>query len=185
LLAVIILVVGAAMLSNYDQMKSMQNTMDYLSQNMEEIQAMFAENGSSQSSDTVTNDTAAEETAASKDQSVNIEVVPGDVQPTEDTTGQTDNGNNGVEDNNQNNSSTDEELAQATVKPSDQQAATATEGTNSVQNEVKYYTVQTGDTLADISYKLYKTYTKVNKIMALNNIEDQDLIYVGQKLIVP
>ena len=51
--------------------------------------------------------------------------------------------------------------------------------------DVKIYTVQSGDTLADISYKLYNTYTKVKEIMQLNNIKNQDLIYVGQKLIVP
>jgi nucleoid-associated protein YgaU len=53
------------------------------------------------------------------------------------------------------------------------------------ENKVNYYIVVEGDSLAGISYKLYKTYTKVDKIMQLNNITNQDLIYVGQKLIVP
>lgn len=50
---------------------------------------------------------------------------------------------------------------------------------------VKYYTVKAGDSLASISYKLYKTYTYMDKIKKLNNIEDENKILVGQKLRVP
>ena len=41
LLAVIILVVGAAMLDNYEQMKLIQNTLDYLTDGLEEVQSAF------------------------------------------------------------------------------------------------------------------------------------------------
>lgn len=50
---------------------------------------------------------------------------------------------------------------------------------------VKYYTVKAGDSLASISYKLYKTYTYMDEIMKLNNIEDENKILAGQKLRVP
>ena len=52
LLAVIVLVVGAAILNNYDQMKSMQDTLNYLSQNMEEVQSNFTEDRVADSDET-------------------------------------------------------------------------------------------------------------------------------------
>lgn len=189
LLAVIILVVGAAILSNYDQMKSMKSTMDYLSRNMEEIQAIFADNGAPKTGDT---DSAADLTKTPSDspdksdssgQSLNVEVMPGDVQPLEDA----DNGTSGgTADNNNDTDISDEDLAEDATNSSDDQTKDAnSQNSSGAVQEVKYYTVVSGDTLAGISYKLYNTYTKVKKIMQLNNIEDQDLIYVGQKLIVP
>jgi len=54
-----------------------------------------------------------------------------------------------------------------------------------LQEEVKYYTVKIGDTLAGISYKLYNSANYITKIMELNNIEDEDVIFAGQRLIVP
>jgi LysM repeat protein len=176
LLAVIILVVGAAMLDNYDQMKSMQETLNYLSRNMEEVQDIFTEDKSSPTAADVKeeNTKADKADADSEDEdSLNVEMVPGDVNPLEEAIDQED--NEKQEDNNY----SGEELAQEEEK--DQKDKTA----EVVKDKVKYYTVENGDTLAGISYKLYKTYTKVDKIMKLNNIKNQDVILVGQRLIVP
>ncbi len=203
LLAVIILVVGAAILSNYDQMKSMQNTLNYLTRNMEDIQTLFAEGDYTEkaageddeesSSDMADSEKATEEAGTedadtasdSGGQSLDIEVVPGDVEPIEETDGMEDNQDD--EDNNENPAS-GEDLAEDNTAASEDVEQTAEEepeDTEVSQVEVKYYIVVSGDTLADISYKLYNTYTKAKTIMELNQIENQDFIYVGQKLIVP
>jgi LysM repeat protein len=195
LLAVIVLVVGAAMLGNYYQMKNIQNTLDYLTKDMEEVQAIFAEGdhtgtqAGNESEDTAgetvtdtTVDTAADTTDTSED-GLNVEVVPGNVEPLEQTDSQSSDKDNEDKD----------DGTQSEEKMADDQSNSETTGNDTSsedestvsQPEVKYYTVVSGDTLADISYKLYKTYTKVNKIKELNNITDSDLIYVGQKLIVP
>ena len=197
LLAVIVLVVGAAILNNYDQMKSMQDTLNYLSQNMEEVQTIVAKDRMVDAIDSQTtviggqaSDLSEEEAGAALEEAkegedqLEVEVVPGDVKPLEDAS--------------------EEEGKQEAIKQEDKQQEDkeetsgeelANEASNeeakpvnvSEQNEkqVNYYIVVDGDSLAGISYKLYKTYTKVNKIMELNNITNQDLIYVGQKLIVP
>ena len=60
-----------------------------------------------------------------------------------------------------------------------------TKETSSGASEVRYYEVQKGDTLVSISFKLYQSGDYVTKIMELNGIEDMDMIYYGQKLIVP
>ena len=49
----------------------------------------------------------------------------------------------------------------------------------------EYYIVQKGDNLAGISRKLYDTDSKIDEICELNNIDDPDEIYVGQKLLLP
>lgn len=59
------------------------------------------------------------------------------------------------------------------------------EDSQAASSEVKYYTVEEGDTLVSISYKLYNSPDYVMQIITLNGIEDQDMIYEGQKLIVP
>ncbi len=203
LLAVIVLIVGAAILNNYDQMKNMQKTMDYLTRNMEDIQEVFTGNNSSSpaaeaGSNNVLNDIASPDDAQvdSQEPSLNVEVVSGDVDPLEDTQDPDDNKGTNEDNKDQNQESKDEEtVVQPTEAPKPTKAPKTTDKKTeetstkaeetSTKTEVRYYVVEDGDTLADISYKLYNTYTKVKKIMELNNIENQDFIYVGQKLIVP
>ncbi len=202
LLAVIVLVVGAAILNNYDQMKSMQDTLNYLSQNMEEVQSIFSEgrNTSSIKDGTTlvegqSSDAADAENNSSKpkEDSLDVEVAPGEVErlpaeknQEEDTTPKEDLADEeDMEDKEDKEDQQEEKTDDSKDREEDKDTTDQPKKEEVVKAEVKYYTVQNGDTLADISYKLYHTYTKVKKIMELNQIEDQDLIYVGQKLIVP
>ena len=50
---------------------------------------------------------------------------------------------------------------------------------------VKRYTVQAGDTLANISISLYDTRDYVDTICEMNDIENPDLIYEGMVLELP
>lgn len=216
LLAVIVLIVGAAMLGNYDQMKNMQKALDSLTKNMQETQAIFAEMENSQDvaedKDNIAkdkdnigkdkdnigkgqNEDDANPSAESEDnpdftggeESLNVEVLPGGVEPLEEAGNQSDendedadppvSGEELAEDEPEDNKSANQEPSQDKPKDTPKDAE--------VVKEVKYYTVESGDTLGFISYKLYKTYTKVDKIMELNNITDKNKIFAGQKLIVP
>lgn len=49
----------------------------------------------------------------------------------------------------------------------------------------KYYTVQKGDTLWAIAKKYYGNGSQYPKIVQANNIKNPDLIYPGQKLLIP
>ena len=51
--------------------------------------------------------------------------------------------------------------------------------------EPNYYIIAEGDTLAEISLRVYKTKNMVSKICEVNNIEDVDKIFVGQKILLP
>jgi LysM repeat protein len=198
LLAIIVLVVGAAILNNYDQMKSMQDTLKYLSQNMEEVQSIATNDRLTDTIDSGTavvegqgSDISKEEAAAGKQEqtdtpvttpedSLDVEVVPGKVEPIEEAGNQETAVKEGTKP-----AKTDEEGGASGKTASAESLDKTKPAETKKENKINYYIVVEGDTLADVSYKLYKTYTKVNKIMELNGIDNQDLIYVGQKLIVP
>lgn len=196
LLALIVLVVGAAVLNNYDQMQRMQDTLNYLSQNMEEVQTLFAgDNTSSAAKETQTGEQDTENVESTStagenkndEGSLNVEVVPGEVESLEETSG-----NQGEEKTTNEETAPEESAGETSQEESASSEAVDTvqevkeeKATEKVQDKINYYTVQAGDTLAGISFKLYQTYTKVAKIMELNGIENKDIIFVGQKLIVP
>lgn len=54
-----------------------------------------------------------------------------------------------------------------------------------IQNEPESYVVEKGDTLESISRKKYGDTFHVEKICELNNLEDGNLIFIGQKLLLP
>ena len=49
----------------------------------------------------------------------------------------------------------------------------------------KYYVVQKGDTLWAIAKRYYGNGNQYPKIVQANNIKNPDLIYPGQKLLIP
>lgn len=71
------------------------------------------------------------------------------------------------------------EIKKNSKKKIEKKASTETSAKNN------YYVVKKGDSLSSISMKLYNTRSYVKKIKKLNNIEDSDMIKVGQKLLLP
>ena len=55
----------------------------------------------------------------------------------------------------------------------------------SVRPSQAVYIVKNGDTLADICQKYYGNLDKVEEICELNDIIDQDEIWVGEKIVLP
>ena len=62
--------------------------------------------------------------------------------------------------------------------------ALVTVATATTANADSIYTVQAGDTLSGISYKLGHDLTFVDTLANNNNIADKNLIYVGQQLVI-
>ncbi|MBB1080035.1 LysM peptidoglycan-binding domain-containing protein [Limosilactobacillus sp. STM2_1] len=62
--------------------------------------------------------------------------------------------------------------------------ALGTVATATTANADSVYTVQAGDTLSGISYKLGHDLTFVDTLASHNNIADKNLIYVGQQLVI-
>lgn len=178
LLAVIILLVGAAMLNNYDQMKNMQQVLDSLSRNLQQGETGSVDRSSGQKAgNTDGNIIGIDSSEEDSDGQLDVNVIPGDLQPIED----------------ENKSSSGEELVEDKEDQTKEDKASESNTKNTSQKdnskesakEVKYYTVVSGDSLAGIAYKLYNSANYISIIKELNNIEDENMIYIGQKLIVP
>lgn len=198
LLVVIILVVAAAMLNNYDQMKNMRETIDSLSYNLRKVESAFLkkENDASLSADNKEAKTVA---PAGNNESLNVEVLPGGVSPLPDRKAegvsdgeQVSSSGNQSGDDRRDDLANKEDLGGQEAKgetKTDTHTEAQTDGKTDnkadSKSEVRYYTVKAGDSLAGISHRLYNSANYISVIKELNNIEDEDMIYIGQKLILP
>ena len=76
------------------------------------------------------------------------------------------------------------EVVTVETLPGDTQVSSHEEMKNSQKKE-QHYIVKKGDTLALISMKKYNTLDMIKEIQELNEIDDKDKIYIGQKLLLP
>ena len=73
--------------------------------------------------------------------------------------------------------------ASGTVKKAE--GTTTSETSDGQLSDQDYYVVQKGETLAGISQKLYGDTSHVKAICKMNGLSDGNLIYIGQKLLLP
>lgn len=197
LLAVVVLVIGATMVSNYDSMKDTEDSIAVLSdavtnisdeedaseevtqveevpstieqgseeanedlQNAsidnEDVQAMIEENEAAKEASTKQDDTETKDDGRKEDTEIKEDT---------DTTGET---------KGESESAKEEDSSKESEETSNQTMAGSTK-----------YTVKKGDTLVSISTSVYGTIKGVDLIKETNNIENQDLIYEGQEIIIP
>lgn len=74
------------------------------------------------------------------------------------------------------------EMTEQSSSETDASAAMMIEGQTAGGDE---YIIQKGDTLTSISKRYYGTIAKVEEICRLNGISPEDIIYAGQKLVLP
>lgn len=87
---------------------------------------------------------------------------------------------------NNKNTSKDENVTKSKNDNKDAQASN--DDSNYVKEVIasdKSYTVKKGDTLGAISRKLYGDYSKIQDICILNDIQNEDMIHEGDKIILP
>ncbi|MCC8017110.1 MAG: LysM peptidoglycan-binding domain-containing protein [Lachnospiraceae bacterium] len=77
------------------------------------------------------------------------------------------------------------EAAEETAQNSDTSTENVAETAETGTALPDYYVVQKGDNLMAISQAVYNTTEKVDEICALNGIEDMNMIYEGQTLLLP
>ena len=155
LLVVVVLVIGVSTMNNYDKMEAVQSSLESLSQSV---------NSPESQTETVTEDEGddEEEGAAAKAQ-----VETGETESVQETSGDTASDSSGEGD-------TDDTGAVMTADPSEIDL-----------DEDDYYVVQKGDTLDTISMKVYGDAAHVDAICRMNGLSDGNLIYIGQKLLLP
>ncbi len=155
LLVVVVLVIGVSTMNNYDKMEAVQSSLESLSQSV---------NSPESQTETVTEDEGddKEEGAAAKAQ-----VETGETESVQEASGDTASDSSGEGD-------TDDTGAVMTADPSEIDL-----------DEDDYYVVQKGDTLDTISMKVYGDAAHVDAICRMNGLSDGNLIYIGQKLLLP
>ena len=155
LLVVVVLVIGVSTMNNYDKMEAVQSSLESLSQSV---------NSPESQTETVTEDEGddEEEGAAAKAQ-----VETGETESVQEASGDTASDSSGEGD-------TDDTGAVMTADPSEIDL-----------DEDDYYVVQKGDTLDTISMKVYGDAAHVDATCRMNGLSDGNLIYIGQKLLLP
>lgn len=86
---------------------------------------------------------------------------------------------------------TDDTQPEENQEDSTEQETDAPESAKPVSSEAEtalqqgYYIVKGGDSLEKICFKIYGNYEKLGEICRINGIENQNTIYVGQKIMLP
>ncbi len=178
-LVLVLVIMGVSMINSFDRMKSVQDTLDTLAGTTDEVE---------------TRETSGSVTAVTEEQTKDGQAADsGQEEKTENEAGQNSTGHSDVatsaETTREENAAGAPDTTADTENGSDSAAAqdsTSTDSTSSGENGSDgVYIVEEGDTLAIISKKMYGDVTHVDAICKMNGITDGNLIYVGQKLLLP
>lgn len=152
-LVLVVLIIGVTTMNNYDKMKSVQSSLDYIKDSVTpETDKQTIETSAqpeSQNTDTGTPDEGTGE---------------GDAEDNEDSAAQ--------------------KAGQATGQSTGKAGRDAAASTMKEMSE-DIYIVEKGDTLAKISKKVYGDTSHVDAICRMNGLSDGNLIFIGQKLLLP
>lgn len=158
-LVVIVFVIGITMMNNYDKMKSMEASLQYISEALEEEKEMA-------SSDHEEVDEAMQVIADEDLQSVsNNEGEKSEKMEQEDVV--------------------EPEVVQQDVVADDSAEIAPLEETADQNKTYDTYTVVEGDTLAKICKDHYGNYDMLDQLCDLNQIKNRDKILYGQKILLP
>ncbi|MBS5385744.1 MAG: LysM peptidoglycan-binding domain-containing protein [Clostridiales bacterium] len=154
-LVLVVIIMGVTMVNNFDKMKSVQTTLNNL-----------ADVTSSDTSSVETQETSGSVTAVTGEETKQTDTQQdASAQDTEQEDGQ---------------------ALEAETENEDKQGGSEDVKVQSGENGSDgVYIVEEGDTLAIISKKMYGDVNHVESICKMNGITDGNLIYVGQKLLLP
>lgn len=176
-LVLVIIIMGVSMVNSFDRMKSVQSTLETLADRNDTMETQ-------ETSGSVTAITSEEQTGKGQEEGT------AETDQTEKDAGQADQDQTAQNGENSGNTGQGTESETGTETGSDETSSAdeiqkqndASEDTNGSDG---IYIVEEGDTLAIISRKMYGDVTHVDAICRMNGITDGNLIYVGQKLLLP
>ena len=117
----------------------------------------------------ISNISEKEKSIQTSDNSVSVNKISGDVYPTEAET-----------------ESTESRTTQSQIEQSQREKqAESAEMVKEADAAQTTYIVKKGDTIMSICKKYYGNTEKLNEIIAVNNIEDADKLYIGQEIKLP
>ncbi len=155
-----VLVIGAVTLNNYGNMKNVQSSLEFIRKAVgkEDSQKMQTTSGNVKAAGTEKEE-AGERTTSETEVPAEAETDSGDSAET---------GENATSDETENKEETAETAASTMQEMSED-----------------IYIVEKGDTLAKISKKVYGDSGHVDAICRMNGLSDGNLIFIGQKLLLP
>ena len=167
-MVLVLVIMGVSMFNSADRMKSVQTTLETLAD------AERAEE-SPETKETVDESSAQAETQAAS--APVTAVTPDEMQADESREDEAQPDKSSAQ---PDKSSVQQDASEEDGQQADDEAAAAgANGSNGV------YVVEKGDTLAIISKKMYGDVSHVDAICRMNGISDGNLIYIGQKLLLP
>ena len=190
-LVLVLVVMGVSLLNSFDRMQSVQNTLDTLAGATDTVETSGtvtavtpedgAGDGAGDSSDEAAGDGTEETAADASSGADDDQTADGQAADTQSADTQSvDAQSADTQSANAQSADAQSEDAQSSDEGSSGDII-VTEGNGSDG----VYTVEEGDTLAIISRKMYGDVTHVDAICRMNGITDGNLIYVGQKLLLP
>ena len=185
-LVLVIVIMGVTMINSFDRMRSVQNTLDTIAGRTDsvetqetsgEVTAVTSEEQAGSKEDAAASSEASSETASEDEESSQADqdsasAEDGQASETDALT---------ADDSLDNESASAQSGSDESTAAGDGQAVIA-EGENGSDG---VYVVEEGDTLAIISRKVYGDVTHVDAICRMNGLTDGNLIYIGQKLLLP
>lgn len=205
ILAIIVLVIAATMLHNYDQIRNLEVAVNSMSENISQV----AKNSTQEVVDTgiIVEDTSTLTNQEQKDavgesngtdpqkaetERIDVETVSANLDVKEENTEQEQQEQSQPE---QSQEESDQLLEtdlvqnkeETTEEDTEQKAeeSSETEETEEVSSEMKYYVVKSGDSLVGICLKLYGSANNMSIIMDMNGVTDENKIFAGQELRIP
>ena len=180
LLVIVVLAIGVSTMNNYDKMESVQNTLEILSQSVNRPRdgTEAAEDDAAKEDDAEPveedREAAGEEAQVSEAQANEVQVQEAQAQESMSDAPVSEEVRESKEE-----ASGEEEAAEAMANMPN---AADTMGQLS---ENDFYVVKKGDTLDSISIKIYGDRGEVEAICKMNGLSDGNLIFIGQKLLLP
>lgn len=191
-LVLLVVIMGVATMNNFDKMKSVQNTLENLSgavkpdsdEQVKQTDAKVVSSGTPVESGENTQQPVEAQNGADQQLEAGEQSQNGESGQAgqADTPLSADAGDNAVQP-----SEPVVETSGGVIAQGDSKEAEETEVSDPVNNNGSngIYTVEQGDTLAIISQKLYGDISHVDAISRMNGLTDGNLIYIGQKLLLP
>ncbi|MBQ8559515.1 MAG: LysM peptidoglycan-binding domain-containing protein [Tyzzerella sp.] len=176
-LVLVVLVIGITMINNYDKMKGVQNSLEQLNESVSKQE-------NEKVVETIGTIVSAEGEDKDKEQEMQGDTTEGTTGTTqgETTQGETTQGEDTQGETTQSETTQGETTQGETTTP-EGQGGEKVEASGVEEGDI--YTVQKGDTLATISKKIYGDISHVEAICKMNGLEDGNLIFIGQKLLLP
>lgn len=154
-MAVVVLVIGINLLNSYEKMKKFDTSLSNIALEISNISEK-------------------EKSIQTSDNSVSVNKISGDVYPTEAETESTES------------RTTQSQTEQSQTEQSQiEKQAESAEMVKEADAAQTTYIVKKGDTIMSICKKYYGNTEKLNEIIAVNNIEDADKLYIGQEIKLP